>query len=320
MLEYLDMRRAAIVVIIIAGLAVGPAYSYWIWTPKTGKWFNPKYEAKATPKEQLEYALAFYNIKKYDDVKRELAKLIKAFPKAAEAAEAQYYLGRVADDQGNAYDAFEAYQKVIDKYPFSERIQEINSREYDLAEEFMNGKKRTALGVALPVENPALEIFQKVIDNSTYGPLAAKAEYKLGVVLKSLVRYYEAEDAFNKVLKNYPDSEWAEAAKFQLAACRAAISRGSDYDQGAAQEAKDKFQEFVKEHPDAVLSRDAEKNIQQLNDREAESFFGTGLFYEKQKKYDAAKVYYNDCINTYPDSVWAAKSLERLQLLEKKNK
>ncbi len=182
----------------------------------------------------------------------------------------------------------------------------------------MSGQKRKALGVPLPVDNPAIEIFSKVIENSTYGPWAAPAQYKLGLVLKGLLRYYEAEDAFNKVVSNYPDSEWAAPAKFQIASCRAAVSRGPEYDQGSAGEAKEKFEEFVKEHPDAVLSSEAEKNIEQLKEKEAASNYNIARFYEKQKAFEAAKVYYKDVIDNYPDSGWAGKALERMQALEKK--
>ena len=294
------------------------AYPYWIWTPKTGKWVNPKTAVKPNPKEQFELAKSFYDEKKYEDAKREFRKLLRQYPKSFEASESQYYLGLIEEAQGNLYGAYEAYQKVIDKYPFSERIQEIIEREYKIGEAFMAGEKRKAIGITLPVENPAIEIFSKVIENSTYGPLAPKAQYKLGLVLKGLMRYYEAEEAFNKVITNYPNSEWVEAAKFQIASCRAAVSRGPDYDQGAAKEAKEKFEDFVKEHPDAVLSREAEKNINQLKEKEAEANFSIARFYEKQRAYEAAKVYYNEIINNYPDSVWAVKALERLQIMEKR--
>ena len=183
----------------------------------------------------------------------------------------------------------------------------------------MSGEKRKALGVVLPVDNPAIEIFGKVVDNSTYGPLAPKAQYQLGLVLKGLQRYYEAEDAFNKVISNYPTSEWVSAVQYQIAECRSAVSKGSDYDQGAAREAKQKFQEFVKEHPDAVLSKQAEKNISGLEETEAESNYNIALFYEKQKQYESAEIYYNDVINNYPNSPWAVKAMEKINILEKKN-
>jgi len=140
----------------------------------------------------------------------------------------------------------------------------------------------------------------------------------LGLVLKGLLRYYEAEDAFSKVISNYPDSEWAAAAKFQLASCRQAMARGPAYDQGASQEAKEQFEEFVMEHPEAALSIEAEKNIALLNEKEAESSYNIGRFYEKQKAKEAARIYYQEVVDKHPHSPWAAKALERLQILEKK--
>lgn len=297
-----------------------PTYPFWVWNPKTGKWVNPKTEIKANPKEQFEYAKALYEAKQYPEAKQQFQRLIKSFPKSFEAAESQYYLGRIEEEQENLYGAYLAYQKVIDKYPFSERIQEIIDREYKIAEDFMSGKKRKVLGVNLPVENPALEIFTKIIENSPYGPKAAGAQYKLGLLLKSLARYYEAEEAFNKVITNYPESEWVEPAKFQLAVCRASLSKTPDYDQATTKEAKEKFEEFLKAHPDAVLAKEAEKNIAYLKEKEAESNYKIAQFYEKQKQYQSAKIYYSQIINDYPNSAWAVKAFERLQILEKQRK
>jgi len=312
------MKRILIILIILASLSITPAYPYWIWTPKTGKWINPKTAARPTPKEQFDFAKGLYEIKNYEEAKREFKKVLKIYPKSLEASESQYYLGLIEEAQGNLYEAYQAYQKVIDKYPFSERIQEIIEREYKIGERFMSGEKRKTMGVTLPVETPAIEIFTKVVENSTYGPLAPAAQYKLGLVLKGLLRYYEAEEAFNKVISIYPNSEWVAAAKFQIAICRAAASRSPDYDQWATKEAKEKFEEFVREHPDAVLSREAENNIAQLKEKEAEANFNIGCFYEKQKAYGAAKVYYSDIINNYPNSIWAAMALERMQIMEKR--
>jgi outer membrane protein assembly factor BamD len=315
------MRCTTIIFLTICLLfAASPGYAYWIWTPKTQKWINPKTAVKPTPKEQFEVAKAAYDAKQYEDATREFKKLLKAYPKSFEAAESQYYLGLVAEAEDNLYGAYQAYQKVIDKYPFSERIPEIIEREYKIGEAFMEGKKRKSLGMALPVENPAIEIFSKVVENSNYGPFAPKAQYKLGLVLKGLMRYYEAEEAFNKVISAYPDSEWVGAAKFQIASCRASLSKSSDYDQEATREAKEKFEDFIREHPDAVLSRDAEENINHLREKEAESAYNIGRFYEKQKAWEAARIYYNEVVTNYSNSPWAAKAVERLQIIEKRKK
>ena len=313
------MNRIILSLLIISFLSIQPAHAYWIWTPKTGKWVNPKNLPKDNPQDQFKFAKSFFDDCKYEPAKREFRKLLKAFPKSAEAAESQYYLGLIEEKEGKLYEAYQAYQLVIDKYPFSERIQEINEFEYKIAEKFMAGEKRKAFGVTLPVDNPAIEIFGKVVENSTYGVLAPKAQYKLGLVLKGLMRYYEAEEEFNKVVSRYPDSEWSAAAKFQIASCRASLSKGFAYDQGSAQEAKEQFEEFVKEHPDAVLSLDAEKNIGEIREKEAEASYNSAAFYEKQKIFTSAKIYYNSIINDYPQSIWAEKAAARLKLMEQKN-
>ena len=313
------MKRIILSLLIISFLSIPPAHAYWIWTPKSGKWVNPKNLPKDNPKEQFAYAKSFFDNNKYEEAKREFRKLLKAFPKSAEAAESQYYLGLTEEKQGKLYEAYQAYQMVVDKYPFSERIQEIIELEYKIAERFMSGEKRKTLGVTLPVENPAIEIFGKVVENSTYGPLAPQAQYKLGLVLKGLMRYYEAEEEFNKVVTRYPDSERSAAAKIQIASCRANLSKGYAYDQGSAQEAKEKFEEFVRDHPDAVLSLDAEKNIGQIREKEAEASYNIALFYEKQKAFDSAKIYYNNIVNNYAQSPWAEKAAIKLQIMEQKN-
>lgn len=313
------MKRLILIFIpiLFLGICSEWGYPYWIWTPKTGKWINPKTAVRSSPKEQFDFAKSLLDSKNYNEARREFKKILRVYPESIESAESQYYLGFIEEELGNLYEAYLAYQKVIDKYPFSERITEINEREFNIAEAFMLGTKRKTLGLSLPVENPAIEIFTKVIKNAPYSPLAAKAQYKLGLALKSLGSYYEAEEAFNKVVTNHPENEWVGPAKFQIASCRAKLSKGPDYDQGATKEAKEKFEEFLRCHPEVKLSEEAEKNIQELGEKDAQTNYNIGRFYEKQKDYQSAKIYYDDVIKNHPKSLWAAKSLERIRLIEK---
>jgi outer membrane protein assembly factor BamD len=88
---------------------------------------------------------------------------------------------------------------------------------------------------------------------------------------------------------------------------------------GARSGGEEAIREFVKEHPDAVLSMDAEKNIGQIREKEAQASYDIAVFYEKQRVFDSARIYYEDVINNYSDSQWAAKAAEKLQIMEHKN-
>lgn len=293
--------------------------AFWIWTPETKKWTNPKYAAKESPAEQLEFAKSYYEAKDYKTAYKELKKLIKYYHDSLEAPEAQYYLGLCLEEMDKPYEAYLAYQKIIDKYPFSKRIEDAIKREYIVAQKLLDHKYSLA-GIEFTGETAAIEIFGKIIENSPYGQYAAASQYKIGLALKARGYYKEAIDGFQKVLDSYPNSEWAEPAKFQIALCTAKASLDPSYDQTLTQEAADKFKDFARQHPDAEISSDAESRIVDLREKEAESNFNIGKFYEKQKSYDSAKIYYNFVIKNYPRSQWALKSLERVQYLERERK
>lgn len=310
-------RQNLTIFILILGIFLPKiSYAYWIWTPKTGKFVNPKYSVRNNPKDQFLVAMDLYQGKDYDGAINEFQKLIKHFPGCFEAAEAQYYIGLSYEYRGNSYDAYLAYQKVIDKYPFSGRVNEVIEKEYRIAERFMEGETRKIGKIPLPVENPSVEILRKVVENAPYGKLAAKAQYKLGLVLKNLGYYLDAQDEFEKVISNYPNSEWVEPAKFQIAASLERVSPKVGYDQEYSKEAREKFEEFVKKHPDAELTQKAQEHIGSLKNKEAKNNFDIAQFYFRNKIYNAAKVYYQIIVDNYPDTDLAEKSRNQLKEIE----
>ena len=49
-----------IIVLIYSCAAMQESYAFWIWTPKSNKFVNPKHVAKDTPEEQYEWAMKFF--------------------------------------------------------------------------------------------------------------------------------------------------------------------------------------------------------------------------------------------------------------------
>ncbi len=314
------MLKTLILLLAILGLWAMPSQAFWIWTPETGKFVNPKNVIKDTPKDQLEFALDFYKIQNYKKATDELQKLLKTYPRAREAADAQYYLAVILEDQGQWMPAFKNYQIVIDKYPFSERSGEVVKRQYDIGNALLEGKdkRNKFVSVVAGGDYDVVEVFRAVIKNAPYGELAAQAQYKIGLYLLGKQLYQEARDEFEKTRNDYPDSEWAKAAKFQIALSDAKRSSKAQYNQKVTNSALREFQEFVKKFPDADLSKKAKDHINSLREKEAENNFVIARFYEKQKKVDSAKFYYNTIIESYSDTAWARKALQALSHLESK--
>lgn len=291
-----------------------PSEALWVWTPQTNKWENPKLTVKGTPAEQLEFSIELYHAKQFEKAVAEFKKLIKYYPRAREAAEAQFYLGVIEEEEGNYSKAFKNYQTVVDKYPFSERFGEIIQRQYNIGVKLLEGKaKKRFFQGGMGTEALVVDIFRTVIKNSPYGPYAAPSQYNIALYLQGEGLLPEARDEFEKTLNDYPESAWAQKARYQIALADAKRSSAPPYEQKVTQVAIQELEGVLKDSSDATLSKEANEQIKALKDKEAQQNFLIAEFYEKRKEYRAAKIYYGKIVENYKDTTWASRALSKIR-------
>ncbi|MFH1645573.1 MAG: outer membrane protein assembly factor BamD [Candidatus Omnitrophota bacterium] len=301
-------------------LTTSIAHAYWIWTPQSKKWINPKYAPKETPKEQLNYALDFFEAADYKKALPEFFKVIKHYKKSEAASEAQYYIGRCYEEMNKPYEGFLSYQKVIDNYPFTNRLDEIIKRQFDIGERLSRGEEIKFFGVGFKAwPEKIVEVYKKVVANAPYSRYAPQAQFRIGELYKQLEFYDEARDAFQKIVEDYPDSELSPEAKFQVAICASNASGKSGYDQKLTKVAIEEFEEFAKAYPDSDLVKKAEEEKRVLSSKRVDSYLKIAKFYERSGKIESAILYYNKVVEESPDSEVAAQAFERIKILEKKH-
>ncbi|MBF0387513.1 MAG: outer membrane protein assembly factor BamD [Candidatus Omnitrophica bacterium] len=319
------MRPVSSIVLVLAvvftalfSAAAPAARAFWIWTPESGKWVNPKYDVKPSPKEQLSYAQGFFDEKKYPEALREYKKLLKHYGKSREAAEGQFYIGRVWEEMKKYFQAVDAYQKVIDRYPFSDLGPKVVERQYVIANLFMEGKAKDSRFATslLGNEYNVVDVFRKVIKNDPYGAYAPSAQFKIGLFYLGRNEYSQARDEFEKTLNDYPDTKWAESARYQIAVADAKRSVPAQYDQKVTNVAVAGFEDFVKSNPESELSADAKKEIDRLRLKEAENAFVVARFYQKSKESKSALIYYQGVVDKYGDTPWAAKARTEINMIK----
>ncbi len=296
-----------IAIIYITSLAMpGKAAAYWLWTPESKKFINPKYAAKDSPKEQFDWAMTFYDSKDFKRAGEEFEKLTKFFEYSEFAGRAQFYVGLCYENQGKPYPAYLAYQKAIENFPHLDNIDEIIEKQYNIGVAFLNKDTTKIMGTEImsPADKAA-EIFRKVVDNAPYGPLAATSQYSLGQALKQIESYEEAMQAFQKIIDNYPTSLYYDKAKYEVAYCAYLSSLKPQYAQEPTEKAIKAFQEFADSNQDSDLTMEAKQTVERLRYKGAEKSYGTAEFYERQKKYKSAILYYRDIIDRFPDSSFA---------------
>jgi len=317
------MPLARLIVLLLVGFllvaAPAPAFAGWMWSPQTG-WIGPTGAVKDTPEEQLAVAVAFFDRKDYDRARKEFKKLLTAYKDSPDAAEAQYYLGRCAEEDGDYYRAFLDYRKTVQVYPSTQRFDEILEREYQLGNYFLAGKKRKFFGTAaiIPARDKAVEVFQAIVDDGPFSEYGQLAQYKLGLAHLALHDYEPAVTAFEQVISRYPDSPLVDDARFQIAQASLKGTFRPGYDQSPTVLAIRELEAFLKEYPSSDLSPEASERITGLRERRAEHEFQVGQFYEGRKQFASALVSYREVVNRYADTSWAPKATARIDALEVK--
>ncbi len=298
--------------IISSAIFLNSAHAYWLWTPETKKFINPKYAVKDSPKEQYDWAVDFYNMRDYQRAASEFEKLVKNYEYSEYASEAQYHVGLCYESMGKYYIAFQNYQKAIDNFPHIENIDEIIAREYNIACLYIAKTSPRIMGTDIMTSiDRAIEIYKKVVDNAPYGKLAAEAQFRMGEALKKVERYDEAIETFQKIVDDYADSKFYDKAKYEVAYCAYKASLKPAYDVAPTAKAIKAFEEFAASNKDEELSKEASKTVQRLKDKAAEKSYLTAKFYESQKQYASAIVYYKDIVDRYPESSFVAEANDK---------
>ncbi len=323
--NYINKVVRILICIILLNICViiflKTASAYWVWTPETKKFINPKYAVKDSPKEQFDWAMSFYDTKDYQRAAVEFEKLTKHYEYSEYASKAQYYVGLSYENLDKFYIAFQNYQKAIDNFPHIENIDEIIARQFNIGKIYASRDSPKILGTDIMTSlDRAIEIYKKVVDNAPYGKLADEAQFNMGDALKRAERYDEAILTFQKIVDDYPASRFREKAQYEVAYCAYKASLKPAYDVGPTDKAIKAFEEFAQTNRDKVLSDEADKTIRRLKEKSAEKSLLTAKFYESQKRYESAIVYYQDIVDRFPDASFADGARAKIEELKRRAK
>lgn len=308
------LTSALLSVFLAAATSVQAA---WIWSPESGKWTNPKNAAKDTPEAQYLFSMQYFDAADYRRAVDEFNKLIKTYPQSKWAAEAQFHIGVCYERMNDIGKASAAFKDMIDRYPYSERLNDAVEHQFELAEAMLDGKKTKFLGMAiLPAQDTAAELYQHIVRSAPYGPYGAVAQYRLGDAHTALGNYEEADRAYQAVIDEYPNSEYAPKAKYKIAETSYKAATKEAYRSEKTDEALQKYEGFKKAFPQSGLQYEADEAIQALREKKARQIFTTADFYDRRGKLKSARMYYDDVVRSFPETAAAKEAGERIPAID----
>lgn len=316
------MRKIGVLPLLLALLAI--ACIAPLQTIHAFPFFH--HEKKAALPVQNAKATALYNKAQQDvangDVKRAQGvyrEIVKRYPKTDVADKAQFDIAQYYDKRGDQHNAFEAYDAYLKNYPRGENFDVAVAAEFKIGNLYMEGKKKHVLGFLLtPSASLAKKVFASITANAPYSKYAPPSQFNMGLAEERLGKYADAISAYQTVLDKYPESDVADDAEYQIAYVYFfQVYRGS-YDPEVKEKAIQTFEDFLVRFPNSEKAAQAKENLKKLNGTENKSILHIAQFYDKQKKYKAAVIYYNQVIRQYPGTPESKIASARVNALKKK--
>ncbi len=285
-------------------------YPYWEWTPQTGKWINPKYAVKDTPEEQFKYAEQFREDGKIELSIREHRKLLKYYSKSQYAPQSCFILGQIYKEKGDYKKAFDYFQKIIDEYPSSSLVFSAIKLQAEIADKKLEEKKGGIFRIFKDKEKP--KYMSKVVENSPYDLENINRMFKLANFYYEVKSYDEGIQVLDNIIKNFPDSEYSEKARYlKIKYSSDSISKVS-YDTDVIEDIREQILEFSIEYPDSKFKNEIKEIENSLDEKEAEKYYQIARYYERAGKKKSAIYYYKKLYEKFPETKYGKIAYEKI--------
>lgn len=245
--------------------------------------------------------------------------LVRRHPKDALAGGALYRAGMLAEQANDLSAAADLFRMLVERYPSSPHFDEAIEGQFRVGEAYLAGKKLKLLGIPLGASmDRAVEIFAAVIRTAPYGKYTARAQFDIGLAREKQHLNDAALQAYQAVVDKFPDDPLAADAQYQIGYIWLMAAKQGTKDLAATKNARVAFQDFLFRYPNSEKAPQARVNLQLLENKQTASAFNVAKFYDKQKRYRAAVIYYNEVIREQPGSAESEKAKKRIDELRAK--
>ncbi len=172
------------------------------------------------------------------------------------AAEARFRLGD--------YDfAFRHYRRLLDEDPFDLRAPLIAGRVYTIGRELVR-ERGGWFGDLSARHDVGVEALNYLVTQFSRSPYADDGWKELANVFFEDRHYQATADIYERLIREYPDSEWVDLALFRVAEAYRRQSRGASYDVEPILLAHAALRRYLRVYPDGSFHVEARARLDEL--------------------------------------------------------
>lgn len=246
-------------------------------------------------------------------------KLVEEHPVAVESPTAQFRIAQLELGQKEYIDAFDAYQRFIERYPdsalYKNALLEQKRIAFDAARGKLTNKVLWSFDVPMDSTN-VVKWLNSVCDNAPFAASAPESLSILGDYLVKRDRFDEAIVAYQKIADNYPNSPFAPVAQIAVADLyRGAQTKGSRNHVNVMR-AQEAYEDYLQRYPGGASAKQAKAGLNDIRRLMVEKKLETAEYYlNRMRDKDAAIFSYQEVASEGKDNPEAAAKA-RLKLKE----
>ncbi len=306
------MKKLLTIALLVA-MAAAPASSEVKLVRKDGKWVRQAAPVKGTPAGEAALIEQKIDRGKYRSAVKAAKKFLKRYPRSPLREEVLGLAGNAELRRKRYWQAYEWYEKQLAQFPSGEHFEQALEKEMQIAEAFLAGKKRIALGIfRLPAKQEGLDILQGVAGHAPSSLQAESALLTIGEYHFNKGDWALTIEAYEQFLKLLPKSRRAPQAQLALAEATLRSYRGPMWDETPLIEAQQRYKAFAEKYPSKARKAQVENILKEIHSSRAEKQYETGRFYVRTDKPKAAAHYFGIIVREYPDTDWSERAQAEL--------
>ncbi len=272
-----------------------------------------------TAEQAYEKARAYFRAQRWDDAEDAFEAVYESYPDSPYAADARFHEAESRYGGENFRGAFELYKRYLDKHPLSAHASTIQRRVYDIGVYTIQTGKRGRLGI-FKFADDGVEMLDFLVGAFPHGDLSDDALMYAAEYEIEAEKHLRAIGHLHDLVEFYPGSEWALAARLQLARSYRGVNRGDAYDAEALRRAAAQYKAYVeivtadtaRAREYASLLDTARSELRGVNEVLARKMLQASEYYLRTGKPDAAAAELRNLVTRYPASDAAAEARRRL--------
>ncbi len=312
---------AAFALVAIAGCATdfggsGDTPPLREWSPEQGWIELPEGTSSPTAAALRAEARKAFESGAYEDALKGIYAMQREFSGSTEAKDSEtHFLIAECHLKLGAYEkAYDNYQEALKRGAGGSLLNRTLNRIYHIGLFFLQGKaKRSFAGI--PFNSPSFGVDILIGEKGLFTRYE-NLDYADDGLLEIARHYFEkkqypeAEKIYDRLVKRYPDSEWAELAEYQLAVTVFKQVRGVDYDQGPLKKAKRLFNTYRVHYPRGVHVEKVRDYLDRISEMEAQHDLKVAKYYIRESRPEAAMYYLREVLLNNPRTDAAREARE----------